>query len=139
MDLAERSAGWRSRGWSGYRAGDEPYAADEVELQQDFYTWSRFYRRHFEGTVASRGYPYLRYEPAYYYGYDLAMDERHEGREWNELELEGRREWERRGRGPWEDFRQAVEHAWTEVRDALTWRPTKHPLRARVPLWLRAG
>ncbi len=119
VNLEERSAGWHARGWAGY-TGDEPYAPDEVELEQSFYTFEPLYRRHYERTVASLGHPYSRYEPAYYYGYDLVARQGYHDREWEQIEPDVRRDWESRDQGPWEEFGSAVRYAWEEARQAVS-------------------
>jgi hypothetical protein len=119
VNLDERAAGWRARGWAGYRGDDEPYAADEVELEQNFYTFEPVYRRHHEQHLAGQGRPYSQYEPAYYYGYDLVARGGYHDREWEEVEQEVRRDWESRDQGSWEEFGSAVRHAWEEARLAM--------------------
>lgn len=119
VDLEERSAGWRSRGWPGYSAERGPYSMDEIELEQNFYTFEPVFRRHYERTVTGQGHPYSRYEPAYYYGYDLVARGGYHDREWHEIETEVRRDWESRDQGTWEEFGSAVRHAWEEARQAL--------------------
>lgn len=63
------------------------------------------------------GLVYGAYQPAYRYGYDLANDPRFASRDWPNLELDARREWDKRpSAGPWERFRNAVRHAFERVR-----------------------
>jgi hypothetical protein len=60
------------------------------------------------------------YRPGYRFGYDLARSERYRGRDWNEIEMDARREWEQGDdRGPWDRFRDAVRHAWEETKQAV--------------------
>ncbi|HSJ53473.1 MAG TPA: hypothetical protein VLC52_06960 [Anaerolineae bacterium] len=119
VDIAERSAGWRARGWSGYRGEDQHYDADEIELEQNFYTFEPVYRQHYQQTFSSQGHPYSYYEPAYYYGYDLVARQGYHDRDWEEIEHEVRGDWESRGQGNWEEFGTAVRHAWDEARQAV--------------------
>lgn len=119
VDVLERAAGWRARGWSGYKAEEEPYPPDEVELEQNFYTFEPVYRRHYEQSLAAEGNPYWHYEPAYYYGYDLVARRGYYDRDWEEIEPEIRQDWESRGQGPWDQFGSAVRYAWDEARQAV--------------------
>ncbi len=119
VNLKERSAGWRERGWMGYSPQDQAYSPDEVELERNFYTFEPVYREHFERTYAGQGRPYAGYEPAYYYGYDLVARRGYYDREWLDIEPEARSEWERQVTGGWEDVRSAVRHAWEEARQAV--------------------
>ncbi len=60
------------------------------------------------------GYDY--YQPAYRYGFDLAMNPRYSGYTWVQLEPEVRQDYERRGlRGAWDDVKDAVRYAWETV------------------------
>lgn len=77
------------------------------------------FRRHYQSSLAGSGYPYNRYEYAYHYGCELANDERFCQRHWDEVEREARRDWEGRGEGAWDDFRDAVLHGWREVKAVL--------------------
>jgi hypothetical protein len=95
------------RGWHEVQ---EIYAEDAyMEFDEDF-------QAHYETAYATTGTPYLTYRPAYRYGYDLAILPQYEGREWEEIEPEARREWEERGEeGAWEEVREAVRHGWQEI------------------------
>jgi uncharacterized membrane protein len=37
VDVDDRSAGWRQRGWSGYDPGAEPLSADELRREREYY------------------------------------------------------------------------------------------------------
>jgi hypothetical protein len=76
----------------------------------------RHYREHYE----SGRYPFDRYEVAYMYGFNLMGDEAYRNREWNEIEGEVRRAWEQQEAGPWEDFKEAIQHAWETAQDAVS-------------------
>jgi len=56
------------------------------------------------------------YSPAYKFGHTYATDSRYQGREWNAVERDVRRDWESRGQGAWEDFKDAIHHGWDKVR-----------------------
>lgn len=78
------------------------------------------FQTHYTTTYANRGHNYEYYRPAYYYGYQLANDERYRGWNWQDLEPEARRDWERRDdQGAWEDFKDAVQHAWMRVKEGV--------------------
>jgi hypothetical protein len=74
------------------------------------------YRLDWESCYGTAGMPYERYEPAYRFGSDWGRDPKYTGREWSEVEPEARREWESRGHGAWEDFKDAIRHGWDKVR-----------------------
>jgi uncharacterized protein (TIGR02271 family) len=67
-----------------------------------------------EGT-SRRGERFERYEPAYRYGSALGADERYRQAEWTDVEPQARRAWEERNAGTWEEFKDAVRHAWEKV------------------------
>jgi hypothetical protein len=65
-------------------------------------------------------YDYNFYEPAYRYGYDLAVNNRDDNKDWTSFEDEARFEWERSDEeGAWEDVKDAVRHAWETVAKLL--------------------
>jgi uncharacterized protein (TIGR02271 family) len=95
----------------------------EVEVERmgngnartDFNKFDNDFRTHFQNTYGSRGMAYDRFQPAYRYGYDLSSDQRFQGRQWNEIERDVRRDWESRNQGPWEDFKDAVRYGWNRI------------------------
>lgn len=74
------------------------------------------FRRHYETTYACTGKPYDYWSPAYRYGYALATDPRHRGRDWTAIETDARRDSERRRHGTWEEFKEAIRYGWEKVR-----------------------
>jgi hypothetical protein len=59
--------------------------------------------------------------PGYQFGYMLAADPRYsQYHTWTDVEPYARRDWETRGQGVWEDFKDAVQHAWNRVREAVS-------------------
>lgn len=85
---------------------------------RDYTDYGDAFHSHFNQMYGNT-YPYEQYEPAYLYGYDLAVDPRYTGRSWFDVESEARRYWDEREPGAWERFKDAVQHAWNEVRDAV--------------------
>lgn len=89
-------------------------------IHKDFEAWDLFgedFHTHYNKHYANSGHVYADYEPAYRYGYTLATRPDWRGRSWDEIEADARRQWERdyRDQGPWEDFKDAVRHAWMRV------------------------
>jgi hypothetical protein len=115
-----------------YRESDE-VAGTETERQlwqggtdvdaesryRDFTEYDPDFRRHYETSMTGTGYTYDQYQPAYRYGYDLAVDTRYREYDWDRLEPEARSYWEERNPGTWERFKSAVRHAWEEIKDAV--------------------
>lgn len=94
------------RGTAGMGATRRPYEDYEPDYRQDFQT--RY--------AAQGGGTYEEYAPAYRYGHGLASDTRYQGRAWQEIEPEARRDWERRyPNSAWESFKLAVRHGWERV------------------------
>jgi hypothetical protein len=87
------------------------------------HTYDRYdtdFRDHFDQMYANRGYTYNDYVPAYRYGYDLATNEHYSGRNWSEFEMEAQRDWEsRHPDSAWDDFKDAIRHAWDRVRNTV--------------------
>jgi|GEM_PF-152112 len=101
-------------------AWEETKEAIGLEAEEDFKTFDSRFRTHYNTAYASSGYDYdTYYAPAYRYGYDLAYDPDFDNRTWNEIEIDARREWEADYEGPWEQFKDAVRHAWQETKEAI--------------------
>jgi hypothetical protein len=134
VNIHERSEWWRERGWTGYQANAQPYTANQVAEERNWYrerygdysNYDSDYRRHYETTFKNRGRSYDYYAPAYRYGYMLGTDERYRGSDWTwaRLEPEARRGWENRMAGDmaraWDDFKEAVRYGWERVKQAVT-------------------
>jgi hypothetical protein len=74
------------------------------------------YRTHYRARYESIGRPYEHYHPAYRFGETYASDERYRDREWQDVEMDARRDWSSRGEGAWEDVKDAVREGWERVR-----------------------
>jgi hypothetical protein len=74
------------------------------------------FRSDWQTNYAAAGGRYEDYEPAYRYGSTLASDERYRDRDWNDFEMDARRDWETRyPGGTWERFKAAARHGWQRV------------------------
>lgn len=114
---------------SAHEAGELSQAgqtsAGAGEPQSEAESWAMLetsFRRHHEANHEPSGFPYTMYEPAYHYGYQLASDRRYAERTWQEIEPAAQRDWEANRRGEWSQFRDAVRHAWNQMRGADEWR-----------------
>jgi hypothetical protein len=126
IDINERVSQWRESGWAGFDANAQPYRADEMSADvvsgrnfSDFTTYDAAFRNHFASSLYGGGYTYEQYQPAYRYGYDLATDTRYRERDWVDVELEAQRYWEERNPGTWDRIKNAVRHAWEEVKETV--------------------
>ena len=86
-----------------------------VAHAKPFETYNTAYNKHYSAHFANSGYTYDQFTPAYRYGYNLAGDQRFHG-DWATVEPEARRHWEERNKGTWDEFKDAVHHAWDSVR-----------------------
>jgi uncharacterized protein (TIGR02271 family) len=66
------------------------------------------FRQHYQTTLASRGYDYDHYLPAYRYGATLAQSGRFRNKSWDEVMPEAQNAWESRNPGTWNDYMDAV-------------------------------
>ena len=94
----------------------EPLGQESPPRARDVAGYEPAFRSHYDTAFASRGSPYEHWAPAYRYGYDLATDARYRDREWATVEPDARRDWEQRHTGTWEEFKEAIRHAWDKVR-----------------------
>jgi hypothetical protein len=93
-------------------------------VTRGFEHYDHDFRSNWEQSFRSTGYGYERYQPAYQYGYTVGSERRYRGRRWEEVEADVRRDWEQRHpNDAWDDFKDAVRHAWqrvrTDVRDVI--------------------
>jgi hypothetical protein len=147
VDVERRAQYWREEeDWQGYDADAEPFDAadiqtfrereeewyeeddDDFDLSDDdwdvdlpdFEDFEDLFQEDYDENYAGRGYTYSQCVPAYRYGYNLATDPRYRDHEWNEVESVARERWEEHNEGTWEEFKDAVHHAWNEVKEAVS-------------------
>lgn len=141
VEITERVDEWRNEGWRSDKYESDPYTIEardpvrdqnladfgagrefdyDYEYDKDFVEYDPIFRDHYDERYADIGYPYKRYQPAYYYGYELAINDRYAGWDWDDLEPEAQRGWESRQdlEGDWDNFVDAVYFAWKEVKEA---------------------
>jgi uncharacterized protein (TIGR02271 family) len=94
----------------------EPLGAEHTTNSRDLAAYERDFRTHATTAFASRGQAYEHWAPAYRYGYELASDPRYRDRDWASIETEGRRDWEQRHQGSWEEFKEAIRYGWEKIR-----------------------
>jgi hypothetical protein len=107
-----RHYGYTHTDVSGYR----PFSDATVDVPGIGSDYDTDYRAHYKSRYGDRGYGYDEYAPAYSLGLRYAQEDRFRGRDWTEVEADARRDWESRGRGAWEDFKDAVRYGWDKVR-----------------------
>lgn len=111
---------------SGVGVGMAGVAAEEMRQSgfsrgsSDFSAYDPSFRHHFETTMSNTGYTYEQFMPAYRYGYDLASDARYQNADWTQVEPDARRYWDERNPGTWDRFKDAVYHAWAELKDTVS-------------------
>lgn len=82
----------------------------------DFDTFEPGFRQHFNTNYSNRGYNYDYYQPAYRYGYDLRQNQRFSGKQWNDIQGDVRKDWERsHPNNKWDDFKDAIRQGWESV------------------------
>jgi hypothetical protein len=95
----------------------ESYRTDVTGYKTaDYDSYASDFRNHYNRYSPTNGHTYVDYEPAYHYGYDLAMDRRYANYEWADLETEARRRWEAEHFGTWENFKDTIRYAWERVK-----------------------
>jgi len=86
-----------------------------VAHAKPFETYSSAFQKDYTTRYANSGYTYDQYTPAYRYGYNLAGDTRYHG-DWATVEPQARTLWEQKNKGTWQEFKDAVHHAWDAAR-----------------------
>jgi len=78
--------------------------------------WDQDFRADFDQRYGGRGHDYSRYAPAYEFGSRYGNDPRYQNRDWDVVESDLRRDWESRGHGAWENFKDSIRYGWDKVR-----------------------
>lgn len=74
------------------------------------------FRADFQNRYAFTGASYDTYQPAYRYGYDMASDPRYQGRSFDEVEPDLRKDYGRRyPNSAWENTKEAIRSGWNKV------------------------
>lgn len=127
VDINRRAETWRSSGWSGFDTSARPYTVDDLERERSIATrtttprtssdWATYrdeFRADFDREYGGRGARYEDYEPAYRWGFENA--DTYRGRDWDAIEPDLRRDWERTNPGSdWERFKSAVRRGWDRM------------------------
>lgn len=111
-----RDAGFRSDragGTSDRAAGAGVMSGSSANAYADY---DSDYRTHWQTNYGRAGGAYEDYQPAYQYGSFLASDDRYRNRDWDDIEMDARRDWDTRyPGGTWERFKAAVRHGWERM------------------------
>ena len=96
-------------------ATDKPFAESQG-LKGDYSEYDPYYRDHFKTHYGQFGRNYDYYQPAYFYGYDLARNPQYRNRPWDQIEMDARRSWEGQHQDTlWDDIKDAVREGWMRV------------------------
>jgi uncharacterized protein (TIGR02271 family) len=87
-----------------------------VVTNESFETFSPQFEKHHKSHYAKAGSTFAEYTPAYRFGHTLASDARYRTGDWATVEPEARKHWESKNAGTWEEFKDAVHHAWDKAR-----------------------
>jgi uncharacterized protein (TIGR02271 family) len=88
-----------------------------VVTAEGFETYRPGFEKHFKSNYGKTGKVTLEeFTPAYRFGCSLAGDERYRPGDWATIEPEARKYWESKNEGTWEEFKEAIHHAWDKAR-----------------------
>ena len=89
----------------------------EVRSRSDWTKEEKYWRDNYrQRPYVSPEQSYDSWGPAYRFGYDAT--DRYEGKSWNDVESDLRRDWDRyehRGQSTWEQIKNGVRDAWDRV------------------------
>ena len=94
----------------------EEVSTPTVVTHESYETFSPQFEKHHKSTFAKSGSTYGEYTPAYKFGHTLATDARYRTGDWTTVEADARKHWETKNPGTWEEFKDAVHHAWDKAR-----------------------
>lgn len=106
VDIEDIDEDWRT-------SSDENYHRTYGDFDENMY------RSHYDKHYTNTPYEYDAYLPAYRYGYTLATIPEYRDADWNTIEPNARRYWEDRYDSSWDDFKDAVHHAWQNAKTAV--------------------
>ena len=128
VDIRQRVLRWQQQGWNNFSLTSEPYTAKDLEQERrwqaeerkpgkDWNPYDKDFRSHFYLTYSDGDLPYERYASAYRYGYQLASDKRYDKKDWNEIETQVQRGWERQDERAWMTVADAVSYGFLKGRE----------------------
>ncbi len=91
-------------------------ATPTVVTHESYESFKPVAEAHHKAKYASKGVSLEEFTPAYRYGHTLATDSRYNTGTWATVEPEARKHWETKNEGTWEEFKEAVHHAWDKAR-----------------------
>jgi len=91
-------------------------ATPSVVTDQGFETFRPTFEKHHKSTYAKSGASFDQYSPAYQFGHTLGGDATYRTAEWTTVEPQARKSWEAQHKGTWEEFKEAIHHAWDKAR-----------------------
>ena len=94
----------------------ENVATAPVVTEGGFETFRPTFEKHHKSHYAKAGAAFAAYSPAYEFGHTLAGDSRYATGEWTTIEPQARKTWEAKHKGTWEEFKDAIHHAWDKAR-----------------------
>jgi len=140
VDINERSGQWQSSGWTGYDQAAAPLTADQIRSQnataavnsspsstavaappatavtvQPYSYYEPRFRSDYNTNYVDSGFDYSSYDPAYRYGYTLAVDPRYRDYTWPQIEPIVEDYWTTNYPGTWDRVKSAIRDAWEEV------------------------
>ncbi|WP_151446984.1 hypothetical protein [Lacisediminimonas profundi] len=122
VDMEERTAHWRSEGWSRYDPNAKPYTDQQARAERARHAAQppsdADYRMHWMQSYGPGGGRYEDFIPAYRFGAELRNKEAFKAyHNWNDVEPEAQRGWESGNAGPaWEQSKAAVRYGWEKMK-----------------------
>lgn len=96
-----------------------------TEIQADF---ERDYQERYAAAPNPVASSFRDLRPAYEYGHELAMDEKYQNADWEQLEANARNQWpDKEHRSTWDEVREAVRYGYERVRTSFSGGKTSTP------------
>lgn len=127
VNIDERGAMYQEQGWTGFDENATPYNESQVNEYRStvrdtspslgnltYADYQSRWRSSFDTNYAYDG-TWEEYDPAYRFGYDLAMNPTYTSYDWDLLEADARTQWEATRPNTWDRFKAAIREAWFDV------------------------
>ena len=91
---------------------------EEIPAARSFADYDSDFRGFYTAKLANSGVSYDELKPSFNFGYTLATREPFRSSPWSAIEVDGKRIWEEKNPGTWDQSKAVIKYAWERVRNA---------------------
>jgi hypothetical protein len=91
---------------------------EEIPAARSFADYDSDFHAFYTAKLANSGVSYDELKPSFNFGYTLATREPFRSSPWSAIEVDGKRIWEEKNPGTWDQSKAVIKYAWEKVRNA---------------------